>query len=271
MYNKLERKFGRFAVSNLTLYIIITFIAGYCIYMFAPVALIYLNFNMKLILHGQVWRLFSWILIPPDSPSLFTILTLFFYYWVGKTLENTIGDFAYNLFIFGGILISEAAAALMYLIPLAFGATGYTASPSTYYLCLSAFLMFAMHYPDMEIRISFILPIKVKWLAILDAAYLVYLFIMGNGGMRIMLIANMMNLVIYYFFGQKGQHMRPSQIKRRAKFKAQVKQHTSITRHRCAVCGRTERDGDLTFRFCSKCNGNFEYCSDHIYTHEHVK
>lgn len=271
MYNKLERKFGRYAVSNLTIYIIFTYILGYCVLMFAPNILMYLPLDMSMVLKGQVWRLISWILIPPESLGIFTILTLFFYYWVGKSLENTIGDFAYNLFIFGGILISEIASVLAYLIPELFGGNGYIFTPSTYYLCLSVFLIFALHFPDMEIRISFILPVKIKWLAILDAAYLILLFITGDGGIRIMILANIANLLIYYFCGQKGQHLRPSQVKRRAKFKAQVKQHTSITRHRCAVCGRTERDGDLTFRYCSKCNGNFEYCSDHIYTHEHVK
>ena len=271
MYSKLERKFGRYAVSNLTIYMIITFVIGYVLMIASPLALTFLELDMSLVLKGQVWRLFSWILIPPDGISIFTVLSLFFYYWVGKSLENTIGDFAYNLFIFGGIIFSELASVLAYLLPLVFGKEGYIFSPSTYYLCLTSFLMFAMHYPETEIRISFILPVKIKWIAILDAAYLIVLLIAGGAGVRIMIISNILNLVIYYFFGQKGSHMRPSQIKRRAKFKAQIKQHTSITRHKCAVCGRTERDGDLTFRYCSKCNGNYEYCSDHIYTHEHVK
>lgn len=271
MYNKLERKFQKYAISNLTIYIIFTYVIGYCIQMFAPNVMGYLYLDMSQVLEGQVWRLVSWILIPPTGLSVFTILSLFFYYWVGRSLENTIGDFAYNLFIFGGIILSEIASVLSYLVPFLFGKDPFIFSPMTYYLCLSSFLMFALHYPEMEIRISFILPVKMKWLAILDAAYLLVLFIMGPGGIRIMILANFANLLIYYLLGRKGSHLRPSQIKRRAKFKSQVKQHTSITRHRCAVCGRTERDGDLTFRYCSKCNGNFEYCSDHIYTHEHVK
>lgn len=271
MYQKLERKFGRFAISNLTMYIIGTYLIGYCIMVFAPNVISYLELNMEQVIGGQVWRLFSWIFIPPSGLSIFTILTIFFYYWVGKSLENTLGDFAYNLFIFGGIIINELASVLAYLIPELFGKAGYCFSPSTYYLCLSVFLMFALHYPEMEIRISFILPVKIKWLAILDIAYLILLFLSGDWGTRIMVFASVLNLIIYYFMGEKGSHLRPSQVKRRAKFKAQVKQHTSITRHRCAVCGRTERDGDLTFRYCSKCNGNYEYCSDHIYTHEHVK
>ena len=56
--------------------------------------------------------------------------------------------------------------------------------------------------------------------------------------------------------------------------------HESVTRkdspvrtarHKCAVCGRTELDApDLEFRYCSKCAGDHEYCSEHLYTHTHV-
>ena len=41
-------------------------------------------------------------------------------------------------------------------------------------------------------------------------------------------------------------------------------------RHKCAICGRTENDDpNLSFRYCSKCTGNKEYCQDHLFTHTH--
>lgn len=271
MYSRLERKFGRYAIKNLTMYMIFTYVLGYLMHIFAPNLLSYVVLDMSLVAKGQVWRLFTWLLTVPSELSLFTIIMLYFYYSIGKSLENVMGDFAYNLYILGGILITTIASVLVYLVPPLFGWPAYVITPSTYYLCMTIYLAFALNFPETRVYLFFFIPIKIKWLALLDVAYLILAFYSGNLGVRVMVVASILNFIIYFFGGRQGHHLKPSEIKRRQQFKTQVKEHTSITRHRCHICGRTERDGDLTFRYCSKCNGNFEYCSDHIYTHEHVK
>ena len=91
--DKMERKYGRYALSHLTMYIIVTYIAGYIIALAAPIMRQYLTLEPYYILHGQIWRLVSWILIPPSSLDIFTIIMLFFYYSIGTSLERAWGRF----------------------------------------------------------------------------------------------------------------------------------------------------------------------------------
>lgn len=270
MYEKLERKFGRYAIRNLTTYVIFTYILGYLLEMISPQLISYMTLIPEYVMKGQVWRIVTWLLIPPTSLSIFTIIMLFFYYSIGKALENAMGDFAYNLYIFSGIIITILTTFLMYFIaPLLH--FRYYGSPTTYYLAMSVYLAFAVTYPEMRVYLFFILPVKIKWLAWIYAAMLILALYNGSASVRIMIISSLANFLIFLLTGRKTRHIRPSEIKRKKQFQSQTRQSPNITRHKCAVCGRTERDGDLTFRFCSKCNGNYEYCSDHIYTHTHVQ
>lgn len=267
MLRKLERKFGKYAIKNLTTYVIFTYLLGYLFLLFGQDLISYVILDPAKVLEGEIWRLFTWVLIPPTSLSVLTILTLYFYYTIGKSLEIIMGDFVYNLYIFGGIFISVLAFFISYFIfPMDIT---FAASPSTYWLCMSLYLAFAMTFPNQQVLFMFFIPVKMKWLALVYFAFIVVEFAYGNIVNRIMIVASLLNFIIYFLLSRKRQYIRPSEIKRKQQYKTQVKQHVNITRHKCAVCGRTERDGDLTFRFCSKCNGNYEYCSDHLYTHEH--
>lgn len=117
--DKMERKYGRYALSHLTMYIIVTYIAGYIIALAAPIMRQYLTLEPYYILHGQIWRLVSWILIPPSSLDIFTIIMLFFYYSIGTSLERAWGDFKYNVYIFSGILMTILGSFLLYGIEYA--------------------------------------------------------------------------------------------------------------------------------------------------------
>ena len=117
--------------------------------------------------------------------------------------------------------------------------------------------------------LMFLIPIKIKWLAYLDIALFVYEMVVGNIGTKISIAMALLNFVIF-FFGFMRKRVSPAQMHRRAVYKKAVKKMPS--RHRCAVCGRTEETNpELEFRFCSKCNGNYEYCQDHLFTHTHVQ
>ena len=280
LINKMEQKFGRYAVHNLTMYIIITYVAGYLLNYLAPEALSYCLLEPALILQGQVWRLVSWLLIPPGALDIFTIIMLFFYYSIGTTLEQTWGAFRYNLYIFGGIILSVIGAFVLYGILLLTGSNGILllegGAFSTYFISMSIFLGFAAAYPNMQVLLYFIIPLKIKWLALVDIVYLVWQMAGSGWVTRACIICSLMNFIIFFLATRNTSRISPRQVKRRRTYmRAANSGYNSkgqVTKHKCAVCGRTELDGDnLEFRFCSKCKGNYEYCQDHLFTHKHVQ
>ena len=115
--NKMERKFGRYAIHNLSTYIIGAYIIGYFLYFLAPGVLYsYLSLEPYYILRGQIWRLVTWVLIPPESPGIFTVIMLMLYYSLGNSLEQTWGTFRYNTYIFSGILFTIIGAFVLYFV-----------------------------------------------------------------------------------------------------------------------------------------------------------
>lgn len=273
--NKLERKFGRYAIHNLMFYLIAAYALGYITRMLMPNMLGWLTLEPGLILRGQVWRLVSWVLVPPGG-SLFTIVIMcLLYYSLGNALERAWGAFRFNVYIFSGILFTVIGAFVLYF--LSDGAIGVGVFFSTYYINMSIFLAFAVSYPDMELLLYFILPIKIKWMAVVYAVMIIYQMVRGNVVTRVAIIASLLNFIIFFLSSRNMKPYSPKERARKAKFKKQMKEPPHMTypggaRHRCTVCGRTELDDpNLEFRFCSKCNGNYEYCQDHLFTHEHIK
>ena len=275
LLTRLERKFGRYAIPNLTLYIVVTYAAGYLLMLTSSRLLGYLTLEPYYILRGQVWRLVSWLLIPPDSLSIFTIITLLFYYSVGNTLERTWGTFRYNVYIFTGILMTIVGSFLLYFL---YGGNVLMGNAfSTYYISMSIFLAFAATYPNMQVLLYGIIPLKVKWMGYLEGILVLIQLIRGGWAIRVVIICSLLNFIVFFFSSGSMRRFRPKEIRRKQKFQkavhqSQVNRNGTVTKHKCAICGRTERDGEhLEFRFCSKCNGNYEYCQDHLFTHTHVK
>ena len=280
--NKLEKKCGKYAISNLSLYIIVAYVIGYILTLTGSME--FISLNPFKILHGQIWRIITWIIVPPSTLNIFTIIMLFFYYSLGTSLERTWGTFRYNIYIFSGMLFTILGAFLLYGIYSLMGYPGEVVGMfisnafSTYYINLSIFLAFAAIYPNMQVLLYFIIPVKIKWLAWLDVAVLLISFFTGNMGIKVSIIASLLNFILYFLGTMNVKRFSPKDIHRRTEFKKQAsaaqRVYTTpdgkITKHKCAVCGRTELDGDhLEFRFCSKCNGNYEYCQDHLFTHVH--
>jgi hypothetical protein len=282
LLNKLERRFGRYAIPNLMKYIVVIFLAGLLIGSFAPATYQYLALDFEMIMKGQVWRLITFF-IPIDSFQniLFFAISTYFYYIIGNALENTWGAFRFNLYIFSGIFFNIIASLIVYL------ATGYKLSPSLATVCSTMFFAFAAIYPNTQFLIYFLIPIKAKYIAWFQGAmfaYNVFTYIMAKQYILIVpLLASIANFLIFFFATRSYNRISPSEFKRKAHYRRQMndarsqgnvtqfKGRSVVTRHKCAVCGRTEMDNDqLEFRFCSKCEGNYEYCMDHLFTHEHV-
>lgn len=256
--NNLERKFGRFAVRELMVYIIGINALIYMLRFGMPQseAIGKLMLDPRLILQGEVWRLITWVFIPP-SASLFWIFFIFyFYYLVGTGLEHEWGSFRFNIFYFTGVLGTAFAAFI----------TGEGAT--ALYLNLSLFLAFAYVYPDYEILLFFILPVKMKYLAWLNWAFIAFTVLTAPLPNKVAALISISNY--FLFFGgdilSTIKH-RGSAYNRRKTFAPARKG----TIHACTTCGRTEADDiTLEFRYCSTCEGDHEYCMDHLKSHEHI-
>ncbi len=301
-----EKKYGKYAISNLSTMLILCYVVGYLIQFINRDFLTLLTLNPYEIIHGQVWRLITWVVVPPSMGNIFTTLIMLYFYWsIGSTLERTWGAYRYNVYIFGGMLLtvigSFIALGLGYLIyggsydlsnaqnaALIFG-TG-ASFFSTGYINMSIFLAFAATFPELSVLLMFIIPIKVKWMGIVYAILAAWEFIAGAKAgfmtvqgetlildlglfVRIAILSSLLNFIIFFFTSRKHIIRSPKQIKRQHEFKKEIRKNTMvITKHKCAICGRTdETNPELEFRFCSKCNGNYEYCQEHLFTHKHVE
>ena len=281
--DKLERKFGRFGIPNLAIYMIVCYVIGYALMIVNPGILNWLSLEPAYILRGQVWRLVTWVLYPPSTSGVlwFAIAVLFFYYPIGTSLERTIGTFKYTLYILSGVIFTILGAFILYFL---LGGNVLVGNVfSTYYISLSTFLAYAMCYPDMQVLLMFIIPVKMKWMAIFYVVIVVYEMIQyvmaGAWYLVIPIVASLLNFIIFYFGTKDFSRYNPKEIHRRNEFRRAMEPQGrmksgsgSVTKHKCAICGRTELDDpNLEFRFCSRCNGNYEYCQDHLFTHTHVK
>ena len=281
--DKLERKFGRFGIPNLTIYMIVCYVIGYALMIVNPGILNWLSLEPAYILRGQVWRLVTWVLYPPSTSGVlwFAIAVLFFYYPIGTSLERTIGTFKYTLYILSGVIFTILGAFILYFL---LGGNVLVGNVfSTYYISLSTFLAYAMCYPDMQVLLMFIIPVKMKWMAIFYVVIVVYEMIQyvmaGAWYLVIPIVASLLNFIIFYFGTKDFSRYNPKEIHRRNEFRRAMEPQGrmksgsgSVTKHKCAICGRTELDDpNLEFRFCSRCNGNYEYYQDHLFTHTHVK
>lgn len=278
--NNLERKFGRYAIHGLMRYVIIGTVIAYILYLANPVYFSYLYLDPKLVLQGQVWRVITFIFIPSNlSNPLFTAISLYFYYFIGQAMEARWGAFRFNLYYFVGVLCAILSSFLL----------GVYGVPD--YLNETLFLAFATLFPEITVLIFFILPVKVKWLGWLSAAMLVFQFIAGpTWKLRFYILLSLVNY--FLFFGPRLVDIIRSRIRREDYYrKSNIYTSSRRTRtrrpgkvvditpqtsgqafHRCHICGKTELDDpNMQFRYCSKCGGNYEYCMDHLYNHEHIQ
>lgn len=302
---KLERKFGRYAIKNLSLILIICYGIGYAISYIKPEILTFMTLDPYAIAHGQVWRLFSWLIIPPNENNLFfAAMMMLFYFSVGTTLERTWGAFQYNLYLFSGMFFTIIGSFLLMAFCYIFKSNAFVELSyevgdnvlygneaffryasgifSTYYVNMSIFLAYAATFPDNRVMLMFFIPVKVKVLGIIYGAFIVFdvfsAVAMGGYGRFVVpfvIGSSMLNFLIFFLTTRKYIRMNRSQRKLHKEFKrAQRERHLDeklgVTKHKCAVCGKTENDGeDLVFRYCSKCNGAYEFCQEHLYTHVH--
>jgi hypothetical protein len=265
LLTKLERFLGHLAIPNLPLYLV----AGQVL--FWGLALM-TGFNLERIallpaavLSGEVWRLVTFLFFPASlNTSALSIVLLAFtwylFFLMGSALEHFWGPFRFNMFIGLGWLLT---AAVSFFTPAVYA--------TNVYFLLSVVLAFAFLNPDFTLMIFFILPVKIKWLALLLWLWYAYLFAVGSWSARLMVLAATGNFLVFFASDIVG---RIRTDRRRMAHQASVfgaRRDEREARHRCRICGKTDiTDPQLDFRYCSKCAGNQCYCLEHIFNHEHV-
>lgn len=280
--DKLERKFGKYAINNLIIYILIIYFMGTVISFINPgLYKSYLMLDVEKVLQGQIWRLFTFLIQPVFRNNIvFLFFQFHLYYMIGSSLENVWGAFKFNLYFLSGIIFNIIAIFIMYFI------TGESFTLGLQYLNRSMFFAFALMFPDIQFLLFFFIPVKVKYLAIIYGITYVYEIVQSFRFeayyVGVAIFISLGNFLIYFFNTRNYKQYNPREIKRRRKFKREIKQSSprgkvvsfngrkAVAMHKCTICERTEFDDEeLEFRFCSKCEGNYEYCTEHLFTHEH--
>lgn len=271
---RFARTHPRFGIPNLMNIVVIGTVLVYFLDMFAGGGYsLYslLGFSADAILHGQIWRLVTFVFLPLDSNPFFLLLSLYFYWFVGSSLEREWGTAKFTIFYGVGILLNIVIG--MFL--------GYA---SMTYVNLSLFFAFATLYPNLQFLMFFIIPVKAKWLAWFDAAIFGWavisnLFALNWVGAALPIIAILNYLLFFWsdlteFVGAKARRAKHQSSRQTVNFKAATRkaQEQKGYIHKCAVCGKTDADHPQeTFRYCSKCNGYYCYCSEHLANHVHIE
>lgn len=242
----------------------------------------YLSFIPAAIFQGQVWRLVTWLVLPNASNPFMLLLSCYFYYWIASTLERQWGTARFNLFYLSGAILSVVLGLILALLQPQFSGIGMDLS---YYLNLSIFLIIATMFGDMQVLLFFVVPVKMKWMAIIDVVLIVVdmvsWFRVGAWTIALAPLASFINYFIFTWpfwsmkLGMARRRTDPTVInfkkaQQQAK-KAEKTQQTQGYRHKCAVCGVTDAmEPDMEFRYCSKCDGYHCYCINHINNHVHI-
>ena len=261
------RKHPNFGIPRLMLYVSIANVAFWLLGAVNPVLLSYLRFDPYLVLHGQVWRIVTFALYPP-STGMLAFIAFYFYYWIGSTLEQYWGTPKFNIYFFSGILLTLLYGFLIYFI------TGLRMQLNAEYVYLSMFFSFAAMFPDMQVLLFFIIPIKMKWLALVDAAFFILSVIQNRFPANLLPIVAVLNFFVFCG-GELLRNLprRPTRSTvsfRRESARIRREQRDKLYTHKCAVCGRTDTDyPNLEFRYCSRCAGYHCFCQDHINNHLH--
>lgn len=265
----------RFGIRNLMLYIIV---GQAIVYLFTMMDttnsfVSLLLFNPSLIIRGQIWRIVTFVFIPQQSSLIWMALFLYFYYFIGNTLENAWGSGKFTIYYFSGVAFTLLYALLACAIT---GSWGYVGISSTY-INMAMFFAFASLYPEQRVLFMFFIPIKIKWLAVLDAVFFLVEIVTGSFPLNLLPLVAVLNYLLFFapelvsaVRRTRGMNSAASRRFRDAKQRAEYRASHAPYRFKCAVCGRTDTEyPNLEFRYCSRCAGYHCFCEDHINSHVH--
>ncbi|MEM8946842.1 MAG: hypothetical protein AAGD11_16835 [Planctomycetota bacterium] len=284
LISRLESRFGRWAIPNVTAIIIAGQVLLYFAIRFNPNGqgiqpLMRILFLPGQVLEGEVWRIFTFVFYPPiGSPPIFVLFYWFLLYRYGTALEATWGTFRYNCYLLIAIAAHFAAALLIWsrlgdagvLLAQIFATDRVSIGfrQTNVLLFGTVFLAFARYFPDYILHAFFVLPIRIFWLALVMWIGYAYVLLIGDWPTRLLVGSSLLNYLI--FFG-RGHWRDWKHGQRRRAFESKVKAASKAILHQCEVCEKNSENSPKTlFRYCSKCEGQRCYCPDHIQDHECV-
>lgn len=267
-------KHPHLAIPNLMMYIVL---GTALVYLFDAFSMgssgfsQFFAFHRDAIFSGQIWRLFSFLFVPMQGNIFLVAISLYFYYFVGNALEREWGSAKFTIFYFSGVVLNILLGLLV----------GFT---NVFYINMALFFAFATLYPEMQVLLFFILPIKIKWLAWANAAFFAFeaigFLIHGQAMLALLPLVAVLNYLLFFagdlfdFVNRKKKRVGYRKNGKTVNFQS-AQQHAREKKgylHKCAVCGRTDvSNPELEFRYCSKCNGYYCYCSEHINSHVHIE
>jgi len=256
LLSKLERRFGRFAIHNLAAYLVALNGFVFVLALARPAFIDALVFDPERVRRGEIWRVITFVFIPPSFSPIWIIFTLYFAWLCGMALESVWGAFRFNLFYLLGMLGTMAAAFIL------------GQSMSSFYLNTSIFLAFATLFPNYEILIFFILPVKAKWLGFLTFLTLAVSFGDGNTATRLAIGVAMANYLLFCHrpLWDAFRHgvARTGRDSRMRRFQAPPREYRT-----CKICGKSDADPQVDMRVCTcaKCGEPTSYCLEHARNH----
>jgi hypothetical protein len=257
LLNSIERRLKRFAIPNITLGLIVLQSLAWLLMQAKPEMVGQLILERSLLLDGEWWRLVSFIFLPPAANALFLFFALYMFYLMGTALEMQWGAFRYNLFL---LIAYLGTIASVFIAPEGVATNAYIGG--------SVFLAFAFLFPDFQILLFFLLPVKVKWIALVTWGFYIFEFATGDWLERALILASILNFIL--FFGVEiFERMKTGRRRMAVKIKANAAA-TDDAINRCVVCGKTEKtDPKAEFRYCPLCAGTPCYCMPHMQDHVH--
>ncbi len=258
-YRRFLRLLESFAIPNISLYLVIgqvavfglEFVGGKSV---GPIVLL-----PAYVLEGEWWRIFTFLLVPPAAHPVFIAFAWYLFWMMGSALEASWGVGRYNLYLLIGWLLTVAVS---FLAPFAMASNAFIAG--------SVFLAFAWLAPNFELALFLVLPVKIKWLALITWLFYGYTLLRGDATERLAVLASTGNFLIFF---AKDIWLTARQHRRRMGRDAQRRREEADTTplHRCKICGQdSNTHPEMDFRYCSKCVDDSCYCPDHIRNHEHV-
>jgi hypothetical protein len=259
--DRLEKWLEPYAIANITNVLVIGQMAAYVAVQNRPDLEAMLWFVPERVLHGEVWRLLTFLFTPPSDSPIFAFFFWYLFYLMGTSLESFWGTARYNLYLLVGMVATVASAFLHPQFPV-----------TNAFLQGTVFLAFAFLNPDFELYIFFILPVKIWWLATLTWFFYALTFITGGWATRVLICASVAN---FLFFFAKDIVERVKTGRRHMAWQANRFSETQKKKeyyHKCVVCGITDATHkQMDFRYCSQCDGAQCYCQEHLRQHDHVK
>lgn len=261
---RLERRIGKLAIPRLPFVIAVTSAVVYALGMLRPMFLFQLLLIPQLVMSGQVWRVITWVFVPPPSGNVFwTAIAILFYLSLGNSLEQEWGAFKLNVYYLFGI-VGTVVASMALGLPM-----------TSQYLHATVLFAFATLFPNVQFLLFFVVPIRAKWTALIAAGFMAYQAYKGGMSERVAIGVAIANYFLFFAPAllalARDAGTAAKQERRRAELFDDHEKERERPIRKCKICGLTDDDKGADLRVCTceeVCGGKATvYCLPHARSH----